>query len=187
MRKKIYIKNYPKLNIMYRTSHALAKHSRPFSDYKWMCELDEAKGLHLGTLYNNVTACRTFTNYISEVATQKLSEKVVHVPFFSITSDGAMDSSVKEQEVVFIRDVARGEVEVKFVAVKSPRSRDAKGIFASILNALKTIGITDEVLKKKLVGFGCDGAAVMTGKKEMGGNISEANPAKPPHCSLHSP
>ena len=94
-----------------------------------------------------------------------MSEKVVHGPFFSITADGATDSSVKEKAVAFIRYVERGEVEVKFVVVKSPRSPDAKGIFASILDALKIIGINDEVLKKKLVGFGCDGAAVMIGKK----------------------
>ena len=36
--------------------------------------------------------------------------------------------------------------------LKSPRSPVAKGLFGSILGALKTIGITDEVLKKKLVG-----------------------------------
>ena len=83
-------------------------------------------------------ACRTFTNYISEDATKKLKEKVADVPFFSISSDGATDS-VKEQEIVFIRYVETGEVEVKFVAVKSPRGPDDKGIFASILDALKPL------------------------------------------------
>ena len=98
-----------------------------------------------------------------------------------------MASSVKEQEIVFIRYVERGEVEVKFVAVKGPRSPDAKGIFASILDALKTIGITDEVLNKKLVGFGCDGAAVMIGRN--GGVATYLKQIQPRllivHCLAH--
>ena len=33
-----------RLQHLFRTSHALAKKSRPFSDFVWMCELDAAKG-----------------------------------------------------------------------------------------------------------------------------------------------
>ena len=37
-----------KLVIMFRTVHALVKHDRPFTDYKWQCCWDESKGLTVG-------------------------------------------------------------------------------------------------------------------------------------------
>ena len=33
---------------LFRTAHAIAKKGRPFTDFVWMCELDEMKGLKIG-------------------------------------------------------------------------------------------------------------------------------------------
>ena len=38
---------------MFRNVHAMVQHSRPLGDYVWMCELDEMKGVQLGTTYCN--------------------------------------------------------------------------------------------------------------------------------------
>ena len=40
-----------KLTRLFRTCHALALHSGPYSDYLWQGELDEAKGINLGKTY----------------------------------------------------------------------------------------------------------------------------------------
>ncbi|KAJ8876937.1 hypothetical protein PR048_021387 [Dryococelus australis] len=32
-----------KMRILFRNSHAFAKHGRPFTDFKWLCELDKKK------------------------------------------------------------------------------------------------------------------------------------------------
>ena len=42
-----------KLDKMLRNVHAMVQHSRPLGDYVWMCELDEMKGVQLGTTYCN--------------------------------------------------------------------------------------------------------------------------------------
>ena len=61
-----------KLKILFRTAHALAKHCRPFRDYKWMCALDEKKGMDIGQTYCSDVKCREFTNAIVEVEHRKL-------------------------------------------------------------------------------------------------------------------
>jgi hypothetical protein len=38
---------------MFRNCHALVVKNRPLSDYEWMCELDETKGIILGKTYRN--------------------------------------------------------------------------------------------------------------------------------------
>ena len=39
---------YLHLSRLFRTAHALAKHGRPFSDFSWQCDMDQAKGLDIG-------------------------------------------------------------------------------------------------------------------------------------------
>ena len=34
-------KTMEQLEILFRSAHALAKHGRPYSDFKWLCMLDE--------------------------------------------------------------------------------------------------------------------------------------------------
>ena len=36
------------------TVHGLVKHDRPFTDYVWMCGMDEAKGLGIGSDYHSI-------------------------------------------------------------------------------------------------------------------------------------
>ncbi len=164
-KKTLHAKEFSKMSILFRNAHALAKYRRPFSDFVWLTNLDEAKGLKVGQTYRNEKACRTFTKYIAQNASEKVLKYANEAKFLSITSDGSTDSSIQEQEIVFLRYVHEGNVEVRFVATKTPRSPDAVGIYNSILDALDGIGVTEDMLKMKLVAFGCDGASVMIGKK----------------------
>jgi hypothetical protein len=36
-----------KMSILFCNVHSLAKHRRPFTDYDWLCELDEKKGFRM--------------------------------------------------------------------------------------------------------------------------------------------
>ena len=38
---------------LFRNVHALIKKRRPFTDFIWMCELDEIKGVDIGDTYRN--------------------------------------------------------------------------------------------------------------------------------------
>ncbi|KAL5496819.1 hypothetical protein EMCRGX_G013181 [Ephydatia muelleri] len=47
----------PRLAVLFRNAHAIAKAGRPFSDMEWMCALDEKKGLDVGALYRTDKKC----------------------------------------------------------------------------------------------------------------------------------
>ncbi|KAG1683274.1 Zinc finger protein 862 [Nymphon striatum] len=75
------------------------------------------------------------------------------------------DSSYTEQEIVFVRFVIGGKIYTEFAGITSPKSPDAEGIFNSIMESLSHVKVTESTITDKLVGFGCDGASVMVGKK----------------------
>ena len=56
-------------------------------------------------------------------------------------------------------------MQTKFVAFGSPESPNAASIYDSILKSLLEVGISKEKITSRLVGFCCDGANVMVGKK----------------------
>jgi hypothetical protein len=46
-------KTLPRVALKFRNAHAIIKNRRPFRDYIWLCDLDEAKGLDVGDTYRN--------------------------------------------------------------------------------------------------------------------------------------
>lgn len=84
--------------------------------------------------------------------------------FYSILSDGSTDSSIIEEEIVYARYVIQGEIFVRFLGLQSVPKADA----STIAEAISTV--VDNVLqlpdwKDRVVAYGTDGAAVMTGSK----------------------
>ena len=92
-----------KLKILLRTTHAIAKHCRPFSDYKWMYALDEKKGLVIGETYRSDVKCREFTDAIAEIERMKLETLVWETKFLAIMCEEATDAAIKEQLIIYIR------------------------------------------------------------------------------------
>ena len=92
-----------KLKILFRTAHAIAKHNRPFTDFKWMCTLDEKKGLNIGETYRSDVKCREFVSAISEIERMQLEKLVQQAKFISIMCDEATDVAVMEQMIIYIR------------------------------------------------------------------------------------
>ena len=146
-------------------ARAVAKHKKSISGYNWLCDLDEAKGLTLGRTYRNINACTTFIKYIATTAKDQVADEIKKTKFVSVTSDGATDASIIEQEIVFVRYSSKGEPVAKFAGLRQPVSPDVTSLFQAIMEALEDVGLNKEELEKKLVGFGCDGASVMGGKK----------------------
>ena len=168
-----------KLRLLFRNAHGVAKHKKSLSDYNWLCDLDEAKGLTLGQTYRNSKACSTFVKYIAMTAMDQVADEIKKAEFVSVTSDGATDASITEQEIVFARFSSKGEPVTKFVGLRQPVSPNAAGLFQAIMEALGDVGLNEQGLEKKLVGFGCDGASVMVGKK---GGVSAYLTRLQPSC-----
>ena len=94
---------FAKLEKLSGTCHALAKHNRPFKDFVWQCQLDKAKGLNIGTTYHNDKSARLLTQAIADTERNKVKTEIEGSKFVSILSDGATDSSVTENEIVYVR------------------------------------------------------------------------------------
>ena len=65
MLKKLNQKANEQMKILFGSAHAFAKHGRPFSDFQWLCSLDEAKGLKVGTAYRNKKRCKDSVKVIA--------------------------------------------------------------------------------------------------------------------------
>jgi hypothetical protein len=64
------------LMLKFKTVHYLGKKGRPFTDYETICELDEAKGLNIGTQYRNDKAAATFSHYIAEAEREIIRQEI---------------------------------------------------------------------------------------------------------------
>ena len=74
------------IELKFRNIHAVVKHNRSLSDYKWLCDLDKAKGLDTGTSYNNRFASVNFFNSIAAVERTNLNETMNSANISSLTT-----------------------------------------------------------------------------------------------------
>ncbi|KAG1650891.1 Zinc finger protein 862 [Nymphon striatum] len=100
-----------------------------------------------------------------ETAPAKIAQLQLHKANSEKLTLFSTDSSYTEQEIVFVRFVIGGKIYTEFAGITSPKSPDAEGIFNSIMESLSHVKVTESTITDKLVGFGCDGASVMVGKK----------------------
>ncbi|KAK2169507.1 hypothetical protein LSH36_9g09065 [Paralvinella palmiformis] len=91
-----------KLVIKFKTVPALAKHDQPFTDYVWQCSLDQSKGLAIGTDYRSDKAAADFAHHIAEVEREAVVKEVNDARFASLIVDGATDSAIMEQDIIFL-------------------------------------------------------------------------------------
>ena len=155
---------YGKMDKLFRTAHAIAKKGRPFTDFVWMFDLDDMKGLDIGKTYRNHTQAYNFISYIVKVERNNIQQEFSSVGFLSLLSDGSTDSAVIEEEAVYAQYAKDGEIFVKFLGLQPVPKADTLHITTAIKNVtLAALGIEEEEWKKKLVAIGSDGAAVMVG------------------------
>lgn len=84
----------------------------------------------------------------------------------SKVSDGSTDSSIVEQETVYVRCVSKkGRSVCYFVDIVALESANTDGILHAIDQSFVGIGITETTLQQKLVGCNFDGASVIFGPK----------------------
>lgn len=184
---KLNQKTIEQMKILFRSAHALAKHGRPFSDFQWLCSLDEAKGLKVGTAYRNDKRCKDFVKAIATNQRNITLSLVEKAQFLSMISDGSTDSSHREAEICYVRLAVHGEILTKFVGLKNIGKANADGI-SQALTTMMT-GSFGSVWKTKVVGFGTDGASVMMGSNNGTVKKMKDQLARPyivaVHCSAH--
>lgn len=189
MLQQINKKQFDRLKLLFLNAHAMGKKGRPFTDFVWLCELDEQKGLDIGATYRNDKKAREFMHYIAEVPRQNLISKIKQTgTFMCIIVDGSTDCSITEQEIMYLRLVYEGVIQTHFLSVESSSKADAQGIFRLVKQALtKQLDASLEEIFPKMTSLGSDGAAVMLGKR--GGLVKLLQDLQPSligvHCLAH--
>ena len=90
------------------THFAIAKHSRPCTDFVWMCTLDDMKGVQIGNTYRNNKQCATFIHHIAQAQRDEIKEMVTEAKFVSLICDGSTDNSHTEAELAYVRYCHQG-------------------------------------------------------------------------------
>lgn len=161
---------FDKLEKLFRNSHAIAKASRPLSDFTWMARLDKKKDIDVCQTYRNVNSCKEFLVSIAAVERKKIEQQLKDAKFCTMMSDGSTDVSVIENEIVYIHFVLKGEVHCYFLGLIECEQANAEGIFAAIFKAVDFEDIAKDEIHNKIIAFAGDGASVNTG--EINGVIS---------------
>ena len=91
------------MRIRFNSTYYLAKMERPFTDYNnslWLQIKNKVTGIK--PKYEPSNQAALFTDYIGGEMKKSLAESVANAKYFACLSDGSTDSSVTEQEVVYV-------------------------------------------------------------------------------------
>lgn len=180
--------NTEKLSRMIRSCHALVMHDRPITDFIWLCNLDERKGIELGSTYRTRDSAVESIKCIADAEFKKVSTAVTKANFVCIISDGSTDSSIKEQEMYFIRTCVAGVISVQFTGVYAAERANAENIVKGLEHVVQNnIGLPWSEVSQKIVALSCDGASVNTGiKSGVGALLRKLQPSIiTMHCMAH--
>ena len=162
MVRQLCAKTVGQLCLKFRNSHFVSKKGRAFSDYVTLCDLDESKGLDVGSTYRNDKSAIVFASCIAEAERNKIRNTIDNCKFISIISDGTTDTSFQEAEIVYVRSCCQGKVNVNFSEIKNVQKADAATLCDVMLNGAKNLC---EDFGSKTIATGTDGASTMMGCK----------------------
>ncbi|KAJ8387984.1 hypothetical protein AAFF_G00147750 [Aldrovandia affinis] len=94
---------------------------------------------------------------------EELQQSLKSARCFSIMPDSSVDRSVKDQELIYCTYLQNGKPVNQLIHIVALDHANSQGILDAILAGLLKVGVGEGDLKKRLVGFGCDGASVMLG------------------------
>ena len=154
---------------LHTIAHYSAVKGRPYLDFKDLIELEKLHGVKFQSgAYENESVGRDFIENISELLFQRdLYEKLLRVNFIVIFCDGTTDTSITEQEVIYIFFIDPDTMKPTlsfFECLRLEDSQDANGIFDAIKAAFEKHNLSS--LLEKLIFLSSDGASVNSGKNQ---------------------
>ena len=90
-----------------------------------MLDLQEFNGLEVQKRYRNDRAAAIFIDYIAEQMKVPQKECLLNAKYYSILQDGSTDTSISEQELVYVLFLNDGQAVLKFLSIKNPQAADA--------------------------------------------------------------
>ncbi|XP_038959479.1 uncharacterized protein LOC120100737 isoform X3 [Rattus norvegicus] len=174
---------------LFRSCHALVKTGHSLRDFIWMCKLDDMKGVDIGPVFRTNKSARTFTYFIAEVERKNLREKLEKSNFFSVITDGTVDSLGKEAKMVYVQFAHAGKVQCQIVGIQPVERKDPLTIKNAIEKTLETnlhLKLSSQDLVKKLVGFGSDDYPGIEGENRVSLLLREMQPCvQSMYCFAH--
>ena len=174
-------------HVLFNSAYYLAKQERPFLDFSNLLKLQEKnKTPGIKACYRNDRACGNFIDSIGKVIKENISKDLAKARYFCVLSDGSTDTSILEEELVYILYFDSGKAKLKFLSIVPSENVDAVGIHNCIKKAFERIGILN--LSKRVIGLNVDGAAVNTGiHNGVGALMKKESPwLQVIHCFNHS-
>ena len=88
----------------FSTAYYLSKNEKPFSDFPKLLDLQELNGLDVQKGYRTDRAAAVFVDFIAESMKLPLKKCLIKVKakYYSILQDGSTDTSVIEQELIYV-------------------------------------------------------------------------------------
>ena len=171
------------LELKLKNAFAVAKRGRPFSDFMFLCLLDETKGLKPGTAYRNMRGCESLVAAIAGSIRNETKHLISQAKFLSITMDGTTDVAGEEQQSLYLQLSVAGVVHQRYLCVATPENLSAKALYEMLIQQLELEGVPIS----KLVGFGSDGAATMMGIRSGVATLLKQQVPHliPVHCLAH--
>ena len=133
--------NRHRIAVLFRNAHAVIKQNKALTDYKWLCDLDRAKGVDVGNTYLNEKAALNFVNIIAGTEKEKTTNLVNDAKFFSFLMDGSTDITGDEQEAIYIRVANQGKVTERFLNIGTPESTRSRDLFDFVCQSLESFDI----------------------------------------------
>ena len=143
----------------FTTAFFVAKEERPLTDFPKLLELQKANsGEDLTQHYGNNKQCKTFVHFVAESEREEFHRMVRQSSFCSVISDSSTDSSVAEEEGVYVRFLNQDYIPVtRFLSMHKLEKPDAPHTKQAIICALEKASID---WKNSSVNFTADGASV---------------------------
>ena len=164
----------------------MQRREKPFSDFPDLLTPQEKNGVEKKTGYRTARAAAEFTDYIAEQMKAPLKEVLAKAKYYSILTDGSTDSSVTEQELIYVLFLSDdGKANTRFLSIENPAVADAPHLVECIKTAFNRIGIVD--FSTHLHGLNVDGASVNLGvHRGVAALLKEVSPwLTAIHCFNH--
>lgn len=181
-----------RLKMLFNTAYGVAKNRKPFSDYEFICSIQQKNGIDLGRDHLNRKACVEFVKSIAGSLHDTLVDKLKQAKFYTVMSDSSTDSSIVDQECVLVRfvDPETKSPVTSIASIESLHTPDAEGVFTAIKHGLQTVSIDIENGDNRpaLACINMDGASVNMGAKNgVARKLSDCvdHPVIITHCVAH--
>lgn len=151
---------------VFRTCYMIAKEDMSFKKLRKLIELQELNGLHMGSLLFSDHSC---CNIIMFVAREMKRELVKYLSgpkcnHFSIIVDESTTVNNRSVLISYVRIMVNDEVQNVFWESSELSGTTAESIAQTLYDSF-TSSLDIDIIKRKLLAVGSDGASVMIGHK----------------------